>query len=228
MAVATTKAFDVVALDDIEAGPEHDGRVPLNIRRHFDIRAFGIRANRAVGEGHIIGEHDEVGLGATGQEELYLVLSGAATFTVGDEQIDAPAGTLVFVRDPAQRRSAIAKETGTTVLAIGGTPGKAYELPLGELMNPMWDAYRAEDYEGALAALQPAGRRAATGARLLQRRVHGGAPRAHGRRDRAPPAGGRGRRSDQGAHPDRRGSDVPARRPPLRGARRVIAARRAA
>jgi hypothetical protein len=74
MAVATTKAFDVVALDDIEAGDEHDGRVPLNIRRHFDIRAFGIRANRAVGEGHVIGEHDEVGLGATGQEELYLVL----------------------------------------------------------------------------------------------------------------------------------------------------------
>jgi hypothetical protein len=155
MAVATSKAFDVVALDDIEAGPEHDGRIPFNIRRHFDIRAFGIRANRAVGEGHVIGEHDEVGLGASGQEELYLVLSGAATFTVGEEQVEAPAGTLVFVRDPAMRRGATANEAGTTVLAIGGTPGKAYELPLGELMNPMWDAYNAEDYEGALAALQP-------------------------------------------------------------------------
>ena len=155
MVVATTKAFDVVALDDIEAGEEHDGRVPLNIRRHFDIRAFGIRANRAVGEGHLIGEHDEVGLGASGQEELYLVLSGAATFTVADEQVEAPAGTLVFVRDPSARRSAIAKEEGTTVLAIGGTPGKPYELPLGELMSPMWEHYRAEDYESALAALQP-------------------------------------------------------------------------
>ena len=155
MAVATTKGFDVVALDDIEAGPEHDGRIPFNIRRHFDIRAFGIRANRAVGEGHVIGEHDEVGLGATSQEELYLVLSGAATFTVGGEEVDAPAGTLVFVRDPATRRGAVAKEAGTTVLAIGGTPGKAYELQIGELMTPMWDAYNAEDYAGALAALQP-------------------------------------------------------------------------
>ena len=155
MAVATTKAFDVATFDDIEPGAEHDGRVPLNIRRHFDIRAFGIRANRAVGEGHVIGEHDEVGLGASGQEELYLVLSGAATFTVGDEEIEAPAGTLVFVRDPETRRGAVSKEAGTTVLAIGGTPGKPYELPLGELMSPMWDAYRAEDYEGALAALQP-------------------------------------------------------------------------
>jgi tetratricopeptide (TPR) repeat protein len=155
MTTAIANAFDVVALGDIEPGPEHDGRVPLNIRRHFDIRGFGIRANRAVGEGHIVGEHDEVGLGGSGQEELYLVLSGAATFTVGDEQIDAPTGTLVFVRDPATRRSAVAKEEGTTVLAIGGTPGKPYELPIGELMNPMWDRYRAEDYEGALAALQP-------------------------------------------------------------------------
>jgi tetratricopeptide (TPR) repeat protein len=155
MAVAATKPFDVVALDDIEPGSEHDGRVPLNIRRHFDIRAFGIRANRAVGEGHVIGEHDEVGLGATGQEELYLVLSGGARFTVGDEQLDAPAGTLVFVRDPAARRSATATEDGTTVLAIGGTPGQPYELPIGELMSPMWDHYRAEDYEGALEALQP-------------------------------------------------------------------------
>jgi len=155
MAVAATKPFDVVALEEIEPGQEQDGRVPLNIRRHFDIRAFGIRANRAVGEGHVIGEHDEVGLGATGQEELYLVLSGAATFTLGDEQVDAPAGTLVFVRDPATRRSATAKEAGTTVLAIGGTPGKPYELPIGELMSPMWDHYRAEDYESALASLQP-------------------------------------------------------------------------
>ena len=155
MAVTATKPFDVVALDDLEPGPEHDGRVPLNIRRHFDIRAFGIRANRAVGDGHVIGEHDEVGLGASGQEELYLVLSGAARFTIGDEELEAPAGTLVFVRDPAARRSATAIEDGTTVLAIGGTPGQPYELPLGELMSPMWDHYRAEDYESALEALQP-------------------------------------------------------------------------
>ena len=155
MAAVTTKAFDVVALDEIEPGPEHDGRVPLNIRRHFDIRAFGIRANRAVGEGHVIGEHDEVGVGATGQEEVYLVLSGAARFTLGEEQVDAPAGTLVFVRDPATRRSAEATEEGTTVVAIGGTPGKPYELPIGELMSPMWDHYQAGNYASALEALQP-------------------------------------------------------------------------
>lgn len=41
MATVTARAFEVVALDDIEPGHEHDGRVPLNVRAHFDIRASG-------------------------------------------------------------------------------------------------------------------------------------------------------------------------------------------
>lgn len=155
MATATAKSYDVVSLEDIEPGPEHDGRVPLNIRRHFDIRGFGVRANRSVGDGHVVGEHDELGLGATAQEELYLVLSGKATFNVDGEPIYATAGTMVFVRDPAAKRSAVAKEEGTTILAIGGTPGDPYRLSVGEAMNDMWDPYRAENFEGALEALKP-------------------------------------------------------------------------
>ena len=155
MATAVAKAYDVVALEDIEPGPEHDGRAPLNIRRHFDIQGFGVRANRAVGDGYVIGEHDELGVGATGQEVLYFVLSGKATFNIDGEPIFAKAGTLVFVRDPAARRSAIAKEEGTTILAIGGTPGRPYRLSVGEAMHEMWAPYNAGDYEGALAALQP-------------------------------------------------------------------------
>ena len=155
MATATAKAYDVVALDDIEPGPEHDGRVPRNIRRHFDIQGFGVRANRAVGDGYVIGEHDELGVGATGQEELYLVLSGKATFNIDGEPVFAKAGTLVFVRDPAAKRSAVAKEEGTTILAMGGTPGQPYRLSVGEAMHEMWAPYNEGDYEGALAALEP-------------------------------------------------------------------------
>ena len=155
MATATAKSYDVASLEDIEPGPEHDGRVPLNIRRHFGIRGFGVRANRTVGDGYVVGEHDEVSLGASGQEELYLVLSGKATFNVDGEPIFASAGTFVFVRDSAAKRSAIAKEAGTTVLAIGGIPGEPYRLSVGEAMHDMWEPYRAEDFEGALEALQP-------------------------------------------------------------------------
>lgn len=155
MATVLAKPFEVVALDDIEPGHEHDGRIPINIRRHFDIRGFGVHATRGVGDGHVVGEHDEVSLGGRGLEELYVVLSGAATFNIDGEPVYAPAGTLVFVRDPSSRRSAIAKQEGTTVLAIGGTPGRPYELHVGELMNAMWEPYRAGDFEAALETLQP-------------------------------------------------------------------------
>lgn len=155
MATATARSFDVATLEGLEPGPENDGRVERNIRRHFGIRGFGVRANRAVGDGHLIGEHDEVGVGGSNQEELYLVVSGAATFNLDGERVEAPAGTLVFVRNPAAKRSAIAKEKGTTVLAIGGTPGEAYRISPGEAMNDMWEPYRAGDYETALEKLQP-------------------------------------------------------------------------
>ena len=46
------------------------------------IESFGINAWTATEDGQrIIGEHDEAGEGATGHEELYVVLDGAATFT---------------------------------------------------------------------------------------------------------------------------------------------------
>jgi tetratricopeptide (TPR) repeat protein len=155
MATATKASYSVVALNDIEPDPENDGRVQRNVRRHFGIRGFGVRANRAVGDGHVINEHNEIGIGLSGQEELYLVVSGAATFNVNGERVEAPAGTFVFVRDPAAKRSAVAKEEGTTVLAIGGTPGEAYRISAGEAMDEMWEPYRAGHYETALEKLQP-------------------------------------------------------------------------
>jgi tetratricopeptide (TPR) repeat protein len=155
MATATSRSFDVVTLEGLEPESEQDGRAEFNIRRHFGIGGFGVRANRAVGDGHVINEHNEVGIGLSGQEELYLVVSGAATFNVDGERVEAPAGTLVFVRNPAAKRSAIAKEEGTTVLAIGGTPGEAYRISAGEAMNEMWEPYNAGDYETALEKLQP-------------------------------------------------------------------------
>jgi hypothetical protein len=71
----------------------------------------------------VIGEHDER---TTGHEELYVVVAGRATFTVGGEEVDAPAGTLVFVRDPGATRGAVAVEAGTTILTVGGSPGAAF------------------------------------------------------------------------------------------------------
>ena len=51
------------------------------------------------------------------------MIAGQATFSLDGEEIDAPQGTVVFIRDPTVRRHAVAVEAGTTVLAIGGVPG---------------------------------------------------------------------------------------------------------
>jgi tetratricopeptide (TPR) repeat protein len=97
----------------------------------------------------LVREHDELGIGSSEQEELYVVLNGGATFTVDGEQVDAPAGSLVFVR-PEAKRSAVATEPDTTVLVIGGTPGKAYDPAPPEVVEAM-AAYNTGDYETAVA-----------------------------------------------------------------------------
>jgi tetratricopeptide (TPR) repeat protein len=152
-AVEKATSHAVVAIDGIEPGDPNDGRVRLDVRRSVGITSFGINAFRAVGEGHLVREHDETGIGAAEQEELYVVLNGAATFNIDGERVEAPAGSFVFVGNPAAKRSAVAKEDGTTILAIGGTPGKAYDPPPVE-NGEAFAAYNAGDYETAYAKQQ--------------------------------------------------------------------------
>jgi tetratricopeptide (TPR) repeat protein len=97
------------------------------VRLHFGINSFGINAYSARAGERVIEEHDELGHGAGRHEELYFVATGHATFELGGEEVDAPAGTAVFVRDPAVRRGAVAKEADTTVLVVGGVPGRVFE-----------------------------------------------------------------------------------------------------
>jgi len=151
--------FAIARLDEIEE--QSDGRCPWRpVRHHFGIRSFGVNAWTAENAGdRIINEHDEAG-DADGSEELYVVAQGRATFELGGERRDAPAGTYVFV-EPGVKRTAFAAEPGTTVLAIGGVPGQAYE-PMGwEVwadVRPLYDAGRyaeAADRARELADAHP-------------------------------------------------------------------------
>src|SRR3954453_2652390 len=126
-----------------------DGRCPYRpVRFHFGITSFGVNAFTAheVGD-RLINEHDESQENDL-QEELYLVQSGRARFELDGERLDAPAGTLVFV-PPSVQRTAFAEEPGTTLIALGGTPGKAYESGGWELWAPINPLYEAGDYAGA-------------------------------------------------------------------------------
>jgi tetratricopeptide (TPR) repeat protein len=113
------KPFETTTIAALE---RPDGWSP--IRLALDVAAFGVNAWTAHEPGAaVIPAHDEVD---SGHEELYVVVAGHATFTVGDEEVDAPAGTLVFFRDPALQRGAVARVADTTVLTVGARPGEAY------------------------------------------------------------------------------------------------------
>jgi hypothetical protein len=115
--------YRVVHLD--ETDEISDGRCRQRpVRHHLGITAFGINAwtGREVGD-RIINEHDEED---DGNEELYFVSNGRAMFEPDGERRVAPEGTFVFV-PPAVKRTAFAEEAGTTLVAIGGIPGKPYE-----------------------------------------------------------------------------------------------------
>jgi hypothetical protein len=116
--------YAVAHLDEIDE--MNDGRCPWRpVRHHFGITAFGVNAWTARDAGdRIINEHDESE--PDSNEELYLVLRGRAVFELDGDRVVAPAGTLVFAR-PGVKRTAVAEEPETTIIALGGTPGKAYE-----------------------------------------------------------------------------------------------------
>ena len=119
-------------LDEVRTVSLHSDDVPdwKPLRHELGIGAFGVNAWVAKTAGDpAVERHDEKVAegGANGHEELYVVLRGAARFTVGGEELDAPAGTLVFVSDPELTREAIATADDTVVLTIGAARGVAFE-----------------------------------------------------------------------------------------------------
>ena len=140
-------------IDDIEGLPVLGTLMWQPVRKPLGITAFGINAYTAAEAGdEVVEDHTEE---PSGHEEVYAVVSGHATFTVDGEEVDAPAGTLVFLDDPKQRRHAIAQEAGTTVLAIGGMPG-AHEISSWEYIFPSLPARNVEDWDTARTILEDA------------------------------------------------------------------------
>ena len=136
--------YAVVHLEEIDEIT--DGRCPWRpVRHHFGITSFGVGAwtGHEAGD-RIINEHDE----ADENEELYLVHTGRARFELGDEVVDAPTGTFVFAR-PGLKRTAFAEEPGTTILALGGTPGQAYEAHGYEIWSQVRPLFEAGRYDEA-------------------------------------------------------------------------------
>jgi hypothetical protein len=141
-----TQNWQIARLDEID----RRGRM-IPAREHLGIQAFGVNAFTPNDEGLLINEHDETG---SGQEELYIVLDGHATFEIDGTTVEAPAGSFLSIGPEARR-----KATGTgTVLVVGGTRGTAYQaFDWGDAWtfhNASLAAYGEQRYDDALAAVR--------------------------------------------------------------------------
>lgn len=143
-----SRSWEAVHVDELDAIPVA-GVVWHPVRRRLGIEAFGMNVYTAEAVGRqIVEEHDESSLG---HQEVYVVVRGRVTFTVGGETLDAPAGTIVFIREPALRRVAVAETADALVLAVGNAAGRAYEPSAWETSfaaAPLLDQGR---YDEALA-----------------------------------------------------------------------------
>jgi tetratricopeptide (TPR) repeat protein len=140
--------MSVAHIDELDRIEMPDGFVWRPIRRHFDIRGFGVNAYTAREAGGLIVEpHTEDQLG---HEEIYLVLRGRALFTIDGNEHELAAGQLVFVRDPALRRGAVALEEDAVVLALGGKPGAAHVVSAWEAMFAAVPYSRVENWDEAI------------------------------------------------------------------------------
>ena len=123
-----SEGYEVAHIDELEELPIAGGEfIWRPVRRRFGITAFGTNAYTGNTGQRVVEEHFE----RDNHQEMYVVLRGRATFTLGEDEVDAPAGTIVFAR-PGTKRGAIAAEDGTAVLAVGAKPGVVFEPSLWE------------------------------------------------------------------------------------------------
>lgn len=140
----------IARLDEVE--PIHvAGGLYQPLRRLLGVRAFGINAYtaRAAGD-QLIERHDETGAGSGHHEEAYIVVSGQARFTVGEQEIEAPTGTIVFVPDIAATRSAVAVVPDTTAIVVGGPADRPLPVSPFEYWFLAEEPYRRGDYRTAI------------------------------------------------------------------------------
>jgi hypothetical protein len=112
--------WSVVHLDAVEAVPWRGTELVWRpIRAALGTRIVGMAAYTAERVGQEVVEDHIESRDGRGHDEVYVVLRGRATFRLGDEVVDAPAGTFLSV-GPSVRRHAVAAEPGTAVFALGG------------------------------------------------------------------------------------------------------------
>jgi hypothetical protein len=143
--------YEILSLDDLDRIPHRGGGQVLRpLRRTLGFRPFGVNVWSADAAGDkLVPPHDE----ESGHEELYVVVRGAARFTLGEETFDAPAGTLVHTK-AGIFRTATAAEADTMILVAGATPGEAFVPYDWEAVHIAFAKLEAGDAPGGRAVLE--------------------------------------------------------------------------
>ncbi|HZS31155.1 MAG TPA: cupin domain-containing protein [Gaiellaceae bacterium] len=140
--------YEILTLDEVQTA-EHRGSNLIPVRYTLGYRAAGVNGWIADAGGQLIPPHEE----DSGNEELYVVVRGRASFEVGDETQDAPAGTLVFV-PPLVHRTATAHEDGTILFVVGATVGEAFDGGGWDTFAIAFSLQQAGDMDACRALMQ--------------------------------------------------------------------------
>jgi quercetin dioxygenase-like cupin family protein len=116
MADVTVKALD-------EFGTAFGGAMKL-VRHGLGVQSFGLQVMDFPPNADQYPEHDH---SDDAQEEVYIVVEGAATLQAGGEEHELRPGTYARV-GPSEKRKLVTGAEGARVIAVGGVPGKPYEI----------------------------------------------------------------------------------------------------
>lgn len=109
-------------IDEMQA--IHGGIVKL-AGAELGVESFGIQVLDFPADFAHYPEHDHA---HDGQEEVYVALRGSGEFEVDGERIPIDSGRMVRI-GPGCKRRLVPGPGGVRILAIGCTPGKAYDRP---------------------------------------------------------------------------------------------------
>jgi mannose-6-phosphate isomerase-like protein (cupin superfamily) len=116
----------LLRLSDVPVTATDEGRWQA-LNGPLGVTTFGVNAVVLDPGEEIDIEHDET---SSRHQEVYVVVTGRAVFSVGTEEVQAGPGDVVAVADPGERRSYRALEPGTRIVCFGAGPGA--EHPYGD------------------------------------------------------------------------------------------------
>jgi mannose-6-phosphate isomerase-like protein (cupin superfamily) len=108
-------------IEDMQAG---FGGGFVKARAELGVTAFGMQLIQLPPGFENYPEHDHA---ETGQEEVYVTLSGSGWMDIEGDRVEMEPQTLIRV-GAATKRKVLPGPDGLRMLAIGGCPGEAYKV----------------------------------------------------------------------------------------------------